>query len=90
MRNFFLLISFIALTNCVNSIAMLGPLMSIGTSGGSIYQAGISYGTTTAVEKITGKTTSEHIISTFTKNNKNNKKKLSLSNSAFDNTVSQH
>ena len=60
--------------------------MSIGTSGGSIYQAGISYGTTTAVEKVTGKTTSEHIISAFTKNNK----KLSLTNSAFGNTVIQH
>ena len=75
MKNFFLLISFIALTNCVNSIAMLGPLLSIGTSGGSIYQAGISYGTTSAVEKITGKTTSEHIISSFTKNNKKENKK---------------
>jgi len=70
MKNFFLLISFIALTNCVNSMAMLGPLMSIGTSGGSIYQAGISYGTTTAFEKITGKTASEHIISSFKKKNK--------------------
>ena len=75
MKIFFLLISFIALTNCVNSIAMLGPLISVGTSGGSIYQAGISYGTTTAVEKITGKTTSEHIISSFTKNNKKENKK---------------
>jgi hypothetical protein len=74
MKFFFLLISFIALTNCVNSIAMLGPLISVGTSGGSIYQAGISYGTTTAVEKITGKTTSEHIISSFTKNNKKESK----------------
>ena len=75
MKKFFLLISFIALTNCVNSIAMLGPLMSIGTSGGSIYQAGISYGTTTVVEKITGKKTSEHIISAFTENNKKENKK---------------
>ena len=75
MRNFFLIISFIALTGCINSVAMLGPLLSIGTSGGSIYQAGISYGTTTAVEKITGKTTSEHIISSFTKNNKKDNKK---------------
>jgi hypothetical protein len=75
MRNFFLIISFIALTGCINSVAMLGPLLSIGTSGGSIYQAGISYGTTTAVEKITGKTTSEHIISSFTKNNKKENKK---------------
>ena len=75
MRNFFLIISFIALTGCINSVAMLGPLLSIGTSGGSIYQAGISFGATTAVEKITGKTTSEHIISTFTKNNKKENKK---------------
>ena len=70
MRKFFLLISFIALTSCVPSIAMLSPLMSIGTSGGSVYQAGISYGTTTAFEKITGKTASEHIISSFKKKNK--------------------
>tara|TARA_B110000196_G_scaffold62334_1_gene51956 strand:- start:225 stop:398 length:174 start_codon:yes stop_codon:yes gene_type:complete len=54
----------------VNAVAMLGPIMSIGTSGGSIYQAGISYGTTTAFEKITGKTASEHIISSFKKKNK--------------------
>ena len=74
MSKLFLLISFIALTGCVNSVAMLGPLMSIGTSGGSIYQAGISYGTTAVVEKVTGKTTSEH-ISGFIKDNKNNNKK---------------
>ena len=69
MKNFFLLISFIALTNCAPSIAMLSPLISIGSSGGSLYQAGISFGTTTAVEKMTGKTTSEH-ISSFIKQDK--------------------
>ena len=74
MKNFFLIICFIALTNCVQSVAMLGPLMSIGTSGGSITQLGISYGTTAAVETMTGKTTSEHISSFIKKNIEEDKK----------------
>jgi hypothetical protein len=75
MKNFFFVISFIALTGCINSVAMLGPLMSIGTSGGSVTQLGISYGTTATVEKITGKKTSEHISSFIKKNMEEHNKK---------------
>ena len=70
MKKIFLFTILLGLTGCLNSTAMLSSFMTLGTSGGNLYQAGASYGTNMTVKKITGKTTSEHIISTFTKNNK--------------------
>ena len=49
------------LNNCAqNSVALLGPVYSFGTSG-NIYQAGFSYASNEAVTKITGKTTGENV-----------------------------
>ena len=56
------------LNGCGPSTALLGPTITlVGT--GNVYQTGISYGSSKAVEKITGKTTSENIKSlVFNKN----------------------
>ena len=48
------------LNGCVQNAAFFGPAIT-GASTGSIYQAGLSYGTGTAIKKITGKTTTENI-----------------------------
>ena len=56
------------LNGCVQSAALLGPAYSL-VSTGNIYQAGLSYGSSQAVKKITGKSTTENIKS-FVDDNK--------------------
>ena len=56
-----LLVSFVFLSGCFQSIALLGPAIG-GASTGKIYQAGLSYGTNMIMLQATGKTTSEHLL----------------------------
>ena len=63
-----ILVSFVLLEGCVQSLALLGPAIT-GASTGKIYHAGLSYGTNLMMEKATGKTASEHMINII-----NNKK----------------
>ena len=50
------------LNGCAQNVVLLGPVIT-GASTGSIYQAGLSYGSGEIVKKITGKTTTENIKS---------------------------
>ena len=61
MKNILLLLCFVMLTGCFQSIALLGPAIT-GASTGKIYQAGLSYGTNVIMLQATGKTTSEHMM----------------------------
>ena len=61
MKNIFLLVCFVFLSGCFQSMALLGPVIG-GASTGKIYQAGLSYGTNMIMLQTTGKTTSEHMI----------------------------
>jgi len=74
MKKIFLFTILLGLTGCLNSTAMLSSFMTLGTSGGNLYQAGASYGTNMTVKKITGKTPTEHlsIIMEKKENNKQN------------------
>ena len=63
-----ILVCFILLSGCVQSLALLGPAIT-GASTGKIYQAGLSYGTNMIMEQATGKTAYEHMFSML-----NNKK----------------
>ena len=56
-----LLVSFVFLSGCFQSIVLLGPAIG-GVSTGKIYQAGLSYGTNMIMLQATGKTTSEHMM----------------------------
>ena len=56
-----LLMCFVFLSGCFQSIALLGPAIT-GASTGKIYQAGLSYGTNVLMFQATGKTTSEHML----------------------------
>ncbi len=60
MKKILLLVCFVFLSGCFQSIALLGPVIT-GASTGKIYQAGLSYGTNMILEQATGKTTSEHM-----------------------------
>jgi len=61
MKIILLLVSFVFLSGCFQSIAYLGPAIT-GASTGKIYQAGLSYGTNMIMLQTTGKTTSEHML----------------------------
>tara|TARA_B110000008_G_C16753505_1_gene477669 strand:- start:93 stop:389 length:297 start_codon:yes stop_codon:yes gene_type:complete len=49
----------ISLNGCVQSTALIGPGLTLATTG-NIMQAGFQYGANTAIKKETGKDTLEH------------------------------
>ena len=61
MKKFTLLIIFILLTGCAQSVAVLGPALTVATTG-SINQALISSTINTGVKHQTGKNVSEHMV----------------------------
>ena len=61
MKKIFLLLCFVFLSGCFQSIALIGPAIT-GASTGKIYQAGLSYGTNVIMLQATGKTTSQHML----------------------------
>jgi len=69
-----LLMCFIFLSGCFQSIVYLAPAIT-GASTGKMYQAGLSYGTNMIMEQITGKTTSEHMLSILNSKEENLLKK---------------
>ena len=74
MKNILLLLCFVMLTGCFQSIVFLGPAIG-GASTGKIYQAGLSYGTNMIMLQATGKTTSEHMLDILNSNETNLLKK---------------
>ena len=50
------------LTGCLQNAAFLGPAVTVASTG-SIYQAGLSYGSSKVIKKATGKTPTENIKS---------------------------
>jgi|TARA_B110000967_G_C18720804_1_gene477545 outer membrane lipoprotein-sorting protein len=57
------------LNGCVQSTAFFGPAVTVASTG-SVYQAGLSYASSKAIIKITGKTPAEN-VKIFLKNNEN-------------------
>tara|TARA_B110001450_G_scaffold183619_1_gene171679 strand:+ start:306 stop:632 length:327 start_codon:yes stop_codon:yes gene_type:complete len=50
------------LTGCLQNTAFLGPALTVASSG-NIYHAGLSYGSSHAIKKMTGKTPTENFKS---------------------------
>ena len=67
-----ILVSVAFLEGCAQTTALLGPAITIGSTG-NVMQAGLSFGTNILVKETTGKTTGEH-LSFFVQNE--NKKKI--------------
>jgi len=57
-----IIISFVFLGACAQSTVLLGPVISVGSSG-NVMQAGFSYATNVVVKQTTGKVPSEHVSS---------------------------
>ena len=74
MKKILLLVCFVFLSGCFQSIALLGPAIT-GASTGKIYQAGLSYGTNMIMLQATGKTTAEHMLDILNSNETNLLKK---------------
>ena len=55
-----IIISFVFLGACAQTTALIGPAITIGSTG-NVMQAGFSYASNMAVKKTTGKSPSEHI-----------------------------
>ena len=78
MKNILLiLISFLLLGACAQTTALIGPVITVGSTG-NVMQAGFSYAGNMAVKKTTGKTPSEH-VSLYVEE-KNEEKKLKKRN----------
>ena len=56
------------LTGCLQNTAFLGPAITVASTG-NIYQAGLSYGSSKAIKKMTGKTPTENVKSFLGSNN---------------------
>ena len=56
------------LTGCLQSTAFLGPAVTVASTG-NLYQAGLSYGSSQAIKKMTGKTPTENVKSFLDNNN---------------------
>ena len=63
----FIFFSFVLLTSCMQSSAMLGPAIT-GATSGNLYQTGLSYGANMAIEEKTGKTIIKHISNSYKEN----------------------
>ena len=71
LQLYFILLSFIILTGCFQSSALLGPGMTI-VSTGNVAQAGFHYGANTAIKKETGKYPITHFKETVESTNGTN------------------
>ncbi len=71
LQLYFIVLSFIFLSGCFQSSALLGPGMTI-ISTGNIAQAGFQYGANTAIKKETGKYPITHFKETVETTNGTN------------------
>ena len=64
IKNLKILIIFVLLTGCTQSVAVLGPAITVATTG-SVNQALLSGTINTGVKYQTGKGVSEHMVQSF-------------------------
>tara|TARA_B100000989_G_scaffold285791_1_gene253836 strand:+ start:430 stop:726 length:297 start_codon:yes stop_codon:yes gene_type:complete len=73
LKIFLLIFTLIFLSGCVQTTSLLGPGITVATTG-NVLQAGFQYGANTALKRETGKDVLTYIKDTVDENN--NKKKL--------------
>ena len=72
LKILFLFSSLIFFNGCIQTTALLGPGVTIATTG-NVLQAGLQYGANSVIEKETGKNTFEHLQNAVDNQNKNKK-----------------
>ena len=79
LKIFFIIFSLIFLNGCLQTTALLGPGITVATTG-NFLQAGFQYGANTVIENETGKNTLEHFKSALDSQKKNKKFKEKFTN----------
>ena len=79
LKIFFIFFSLIFLNGCLQTTALLGPGITVATTG-NVLQAGFQYGANTVIENETGKNTFEHFQSALDSHKKNKKFKEKFTN----------
>ena len=74
---YFLIVISISLSGCIQSTALLGPGVTIATTG-NIMQAGFQYGANTAIKKETGKDVFTHLKDVVEEEQNNKKIELTI------------
>ena len=72
LKTLLILSTIIFLNGCIQSTALLGPGLTIATTG-NVLQAGFQYGANSVIEKETGKNTFEHFQDAVDNQSKNKK-----------------
>ena len=74
---YFLVLISVFLSGCIQSTALLGPGVTIATTG-NIMQAGLQYGANTAIKNETGKDAITHLKDTVNEEQDNKKLELTI------------
>ena len=74
---YFLIVISISLSGCIQSTALLGPGVTIATTG-NIMQAGFQYGANTVIKKETGKDVLTHLKDVVEEEQENKKFELTI------------
>ena len=82
---FIYIIAFVALSGCVQSTAMVGPAITMASTG-NFTQAGLSYFTNRAVEEETGMDTVSFVSNKLEQNSSKNRKFRKLVETNFEKT----
>ena len=77
LKIYFLIVFSISLTGCFQSTALLGPGVTIVTTG-NVMQAGFQYGANTAIKKETGKDVLTHLKDVVEEKQENKKIELTI------------
>ena len=72
LKILFIFSSLIFLNGCLQTTALLGPGVTIATTG-NVLEVGLQYGANSVIEKETGKNTFEHLQNAVDNQNKNKK-----------------
>ena len=72
LKIFFVFFSFLILTGCIQTTSLLGPGVTVATTG-NVFQAGLQYGANTALKNETGKDVITHIKDKVDEKNKEKK-----------------
>ena len=77
LKIYFLIVILISLSGCIQSTSLLGPGITIATTG-NIMQAGFQYGANTAIKKETGKDVLTHLKDAVEEEQDNKKIELKI------------
>ena len=77
LKVYFLILISISLTGCIQSTALLGPGITIATTG-NVMQAGLQYGANKAIKKETGKDVITHLKDVVEEEQDNKKLELKI------------